>query len=172
MLEHLADRLHRNDLQRLADLLRDLRQVLLVLLRNQHYACTRGVRRQRFALQATDRQHTAAKGDLAGHRHLFANWDAGERRHDRRRHRHARRRAILRNGTRWHVNVETRLLEALWRDAELRSVRLDPGEGGSRRLLHHIAELAGEDQLLAAIHDADFDGDNITADRRHDETGR
>ena len=68
--------------------------------------------------------------------------------------------------------MQARLLEALWRDAELRPVRLDPGEGGSRRLLHHIAELAGEDQLLASLHDPDLDRDNITTNWRHDEAGR
>ena len=70
------------------------------------------------------------------------------------------------------MDVQTRLLEALWRDAELRPVRLDPGEGGSRRLLHHVAELAGEDQLFTTLHDANLDGDNITANRRDNEAGR
>ena len=68
--------------------------------------------------------------------------------------------------------MQARLLEALWRDAKFRSVRLDPGEGGSRRLLHDITELAGEDQLLTALHDANLDGDHVTADWRYNEACR
>jgi hypothetical protein len=44
-----------------------------------------------------------------------------------------------------------------------------PGPG---RLAHHLAELAGEDEVLLAFHERDFDGDDVAADLGHDQAGR
>ncbi len=48
----------------------------------------------------------------------------------------------------------------------------DPGQAGPGRLAHHLAELAGEDEVLLAFHERDFDGDHVAADFGHDQAGR
>ena len=57
-------------------------------------------------------------------------------------------------------------------DAELVGVGTGPRQAGSRRLAHDLAELAGEDEVLAALHPGDLDGDDVAADLGHDQAGR
>ena len=51
-------------------------------------------------------------------------------------------------------------------------VGADPGEARPRRLAHHLAELAGEDEVLLAFHERDLDGDHVAADLGHDQARR
>ena len=69
------------------------------------------------------------------------------------RDRDARRRTVLRHRARRHVQVDVRLLE-VDRDAELLDVRAHLRQRRARRLLHDVAELAGEDQAALARHRA------------------
>ena len=48
-------------------------------------------------------------------------------------------------------------------------VRPDPGQRRASGLAHHVAQLAGEDEVLLALHHRDLDGDDVTADLGHDE---
>ena len=57
-------------------------------------------------------------------------------------------------------------------DAELRRARLHQGERRLRAFLHHVAELAGEDEPVAAGNARRFDEQNIAAGRRPGEPGR
>ena len=43
---------------------------------------------------------------------------------------------------------------------------------GASGLAHHVAQLAGEDEVLLALHLRDLDGDDVAADLGHDETRR
>ena len=68
-----------------------------------------------------------------------------------------------------HVDVERVLLERLARDAQRAGVGADPGQAGTGRLAHHLAQLAGEDEVLLALHAGDLDGDDVAADLGDDE---
>src|SRR4029077_5040824 len=70
-----------------------------------------------------------------------------------------------------NVDVDVALLEAAWIDAERDGAVLDDGERGLRAFLHHVAELAGEDQPAGAGNPGGFDEQDIAADRRPGKTG-
>ena len=57
-------------------------------------------------------------------------------------------------------------------DAERDGAVLDDAERGLRAFLHHVAELAGEDQPAAARHARRLDEQDVAADRRPGEPGR
>ena len=48
----------------------------------------------------------------------------------------------------------------------------DPRQAGAGRLAHDLAQLAGEDEVLLALHLGDLDGDDVAADLGHDEARR
>ena len=66
-----------------AHVLRDLLEVLLVLVGQNHLADAGAVGREHLVLDAADRQDPAAQGDLAGHGHIDPNRDLGEGRDQR-----------------------------------------------------------------------------------------
>ena len=70
-----------------------------------------------------------------------------------------------------HVDVQGVLLEGLALDAQALGVGPDPGQAGTRRLAHHLAQLAGEDEVLLALHAGDLDGDHVATDLGDDEPG-
>src|SRR5438034_730518 len=96
-LEHLVDGLHELDVDRVDDLLWDVHQVLLVLLRHEEDLDPGTVRREQLLLHTADGQDEATERDLAGHGDVLADLAAGERRDDGRRHGHAGRGAVLRD---------------------------------------------------------------------------
>ena len=51
-------------------------------------------------------------------------------------------------------------------------VGADPRQGGPGRLAHDLAQLAGEDEVLLALHLGDLDRDDVAADLGHDEARR
>ncbi len=97
---------------------------------------------------------------------LGSHRPAGQRRRQRRHHRHARRRTVLRNRAGRHVQVDLRVLVERRVDAVARRVRAEPRQRDARRLLHHVAELAGQRQLAGAGHARRFDEQHVAADRR------
>ena len=118
--EHLVHRLDGHELELLADLLGDVPEVLLVALGQDDHAGAREVGREDLALEPADRQHPAAERDLAGHRDVLADGDAGERAHHRGRHRDARGRTVLGDRPGRDVDVQGVLLEHLALDARAR----------------------------------------------------
>ena len=148
---------------------RDVDQVLLVLERQDHRLGTREVRGEDLALQATDRQDPTTQRDLAGHRHVLVDGNAGEGADHGQGHRDARGRTVLGDAAGRDVDVQRVLLERLALDAQLIGVRADPREAGSRRLAHDLAQLAGEDEVLLARHPGDLDRDDVAADLGHDQ---
>ena len=81
------------------------------------------MRREQLLLHAADRQDTTPEGDLPRHRDIAPDPPARERRHDRGRHGHARRRSVLRNGPGRYVDVHRVVLEESLGDPELALVR-------------------------------------------------
>ncbi len=53
-----------------------------------------------------------------------------------------------------------------------RGVGPDPRQAGPGGLAHHLAELAGEDEVLLALHLGHLDRDDVAADLGHDEARR
>ena len=76
--------------------------------------------------------------------------DLGDRREQRRRHRDAGRRAVLRDRALRDVDVDVELRVEVGIEAEQLRARADVAERRAGRLLHHVAELAGERQVALA----------------------
>src|ERR1700722_1675250 len=164
VLQQLVDRADRVDGEALLHVVRNLGQVLLIVLGDEHGLETAAQRRQQLLLQAANRQHAAAQGDLAGHGDVLAHRIARQHRDDRSHHGHAGRRPVLGRGALGHVNVDVLLLEDGWRDAEGGATRLDVAFRRLHRFLHHVAELAGGRDLALAGHDHRFDRQQLAAD--------
>ena len=122
-LVDLADEV---EAERVAHVLRDVLEVLLVLLGQDHPLDPGRLGRDHLLLDAADRQDLAAQRDLAGHREIGRHRDAGQERDHGGRERHARRRPILRNRAGRDVDVEVAGLEQVLVDPETRGVRADP----------------------------------------------
>src|SRR4051794_24769481 len=166
--QHVADLADPDEPRPLAQVLGDVLHVGLVERRRDDRLDVVALRRQRLLLQAADRQHLAGEGDLTGHRDVLADGAPGDQRGQRGGHRDAGARPVLGRRARRHVDVqvvvgEPRAVQA-WR--HLVGVRLDPGQRRLRRLLHDVAELAGEQQLAAARRRAGLDEQHVAADRR------
>ena len=111
----------------------------------------RAVRAEHLLLHAADRQHAAAQRDLAGHRDVAAHRAARHRRHERRRHRHAGATGRPSGSRPPARGCAPRSSRGGPRGiCSVARVRRGVGERGARRLLHHVAELAGEDQRHVA----------------------
>ena len=78
---------------------------------------------------------------------------------------------VLGHGARGDVDVQVALLEEVLGDAELLGVGAHVGERRLRRLLHHVAELAGELQLARAVHARRLDEEDLAADAGPGEAG-
>ena len=95
------------------------------------------------------------------------------RRQNRRRHRDARRRTVLGNRARRNVDVEIVLRQEIARDPEFLGTRPDVAQGRAGRLLHHVAELAREnDVLVSAWKQGRFDEEDVAAGFRPGDAGR
>src|ERR1700691_2324933 len=162
--QQLVDGGDREDGKPLLHVVRDLGQVLLVLLGDEHGLEAAAQRRQQLLLQAADRQHAAAEGDLAGHGDVLAHRNAGQYRDDRSHHGGAGRRRVLGRSAFGYVDVDVLLLEDGGRDAEGGAARLDVAFRRLHRFLHHVAELAGGGDLALAGHDHRLDRQQFAAD--------
>ena len=70
------------------------------------------------------------------------------------------------NRARRHVQVDLGVLEEVRIGAVGRRVRAEPRQRGARRLLHHVAELAGQRQRAGARHPRRLDEQHVAAGRR------
>ena len=130
------------------------------------------VRGQDLALEPADREDPTAEGDLAGHRHVLADGDAGQGAHDGGGHRDPGRRTVLRDAAGRHVDVQGVLLEDLARDAELAAwarVHDRPARADSR-MTSPSWPVRMKSSL--AFHPGDLDGDDVAADLGHDQARR
>src|SRR6266436_7226447 len=83
LAEQLIDCFDRNDFQPTLYIVRDLGEVLLVLLRDQYGLQTAAKGRQKLLLETADRQHPATQRNFSGHGDVALNRDPTEYRHDR-----------------------------------------------------------------------------------------
>ena len=104
-----------------AHALGDVVDVLLVALREDDLLEAHPVCGEHLLLDATDRQDQTLQRDLSGHADGAPHRAAGEQAHDRGRHRHAGRRAVLGHCARGHVDVE-RLVDGARLDPKIRRV--------------------------------------------------
>ncbi len=79
--------------------------------------------------------------------------------------------AVLGNGPRRNVHVQVGGLEVEAR-ATARPAGLDQREGDAGAFLHHVAELAGQDELARARHRRRFEEEDVAAHGRPRQTGR
>ena len=87
-----------------------------------------------------------------------------ERAGEGRGHGDAGRGAVLGNGAFRHVQVNVDVAVELAREAERLRLAADVGERGLRRLLHHVAELAGDGELAFAVEHLHFSSEDAAAD--------
>ena len=146
-----------------AQVLGDLVDVLLVELGGDDVPDSQALCGQRLLLQPADRQHLAVERHLAGHRDVGAHRDASQRRDEGRGHRRARARAVLGRRAVGHVDVDVALLEHHRLDAERVGAGADIGVGRLHRLLHDVAQLAGDGHATAARHKDGFDLQQLAA---------
>ena len=97
---------------------------------------------------------------------------AAHERRDRRCHRHAGGGPVLRHGARGNVHVHVVICEPCLGDPELLRVGAHPRERCLRRLLHHLAELAGDRQLALAGVRLRLDEEDVAAGSGVREPGR
>src|SRR5690606_22892853 len=109
-VEHLVDPPDRMDLERTGNVLRDLRQVLPVLLRNDDGPEAATMRGQQLLLQATGLEGSLAQGDFAGPGHVATYRHPGQGRSHSRALGEAGTRTILRSRAFSHVHVDVVLL--------------------------------------------------------------
>ena len=105
-LQDLVHRPHRPHRQLVGDVARDLGQLGGVGEGDDHGGDAGARGGQQLLFQPADRQHLAAQGELAGHRHLVAHRDPGDERDQRAGHRHAGRRSVLGHAARRDVDVD------------------------------------------------------------------
>ena len=76
-VQHFIHVIHEVKLHDLPDVFRDVRKVLLIVVRHDHFVDAVPVRRQQFFLKTADRQNIAAQRDFPRHRDIAAHRDLG-----------------------------------------------------------------------------------------------
>ncbi len=159
------------DVHPLACLLGEVVEVGLVRLRDDDRGDPRAQRPEQLLLDATDREDSAAQGDFAGHGDVVAHFAPGQRGDQRRGHGDARRGTVLGDGAGRDVDVHV-AVEHLFLDVQPRGMRARVGPRGTCRLLHHIAQLAGQDEFALAAHGRRLDKHDVATLRRVVHPGR
>src|SRR5215207_6998767 len=145
----------------LANVLGHVLQVAAVSLGQDHLGQARGVGRQDLLLQASDREHSSLEGDLAGHPDVVAHGPAAQERRERGGHCDPRAGAVLRDGPGGHVHVELAIRELVLVDAELLRAAAHERQRDPRGLLHDVAELSGQDEVVLAGHGRRLDEEDV-----------
>src|SRR3954454_21100589 len=173
-LEHFVDPLDEREPHLSQEALREVLEVRLVQLRGDRVRHARALRGERLLLEPADRQHLAGERDLARHGDVGAHRPSGDKRHDRRRHRDARARPVLRHRAGRHVHVQVVRAEPVLRDLPVPAphMRLDVGESRGGGLLHHVAELSRDLELALARKRRGLHEQHVAAHRGPRETGR
>ena len=121
-------------------------------------------RRETLLADASNRQNQPAQSDLARHGDVLAYGLIAQRRDDRGRDRHAGRWAVLRDRAGRDVHVQIVFLEGIARDAEAVRLGADEADGRARRLLHDVAQLSRQNQIvMASGEQLGFDEEDVAA---------
>ena len=121
----------------------------------------------RLLAQAADRQDLAGQGELARHREPVLDLLVEDEGEQGRRHRDARRGAVLGRGALGDMEVDLPALEVFGADrVSLGGDVPHVGVGDARRLLHDVAHLAGELEALLARIGHRLDDEGVAAHAR------
>src|ERR1700686_800132 len=112
-LEHLTHAAREVERHLLAHALRHVVDVLLIPLRQDDLRKSPPVGGPHLLLDAADRQHQTLERDLSGHRNRAPHRPSGQQAHDRGRHCHAGRGAVLGHSALGNVDVERLVGRAL-----------------------------------------------------------
>jgi len=173
--EHLGDLIDVVEGQALEVMILDLEDVLLILTAEDDVGDPGALSREDLLLDTSDRKDLAPQGDLPCHRQMSTHLASGDGRHEGGDHRDPCTGSILRNSPFGYVDMDLLILELLQIDTELGSVGTDIAEGDRCRLLHHITEATGEDELtvlswLKATLDEEDLSTNARPGKTHDDT--
>src|SRR5580658_1069459 len=170
-LQHFIHGFYKMNCETGEDLLRDIRQVLLIVLRKQYRMQAHSMGGEQLFFDAADGQNFSAKGDFAGHGDVAAHGISREGADDRGADGDAGGRAVLGDSAFGdvHVNVESAIEIA--GETQLRGARTNVAHRGLRGFLHHVAEFAGERQAAFAFHQRGFGGEYGAADFGPGEAG-
>src|SRR5262249_37925031 len=145
------------------DLLGDVRQVFLIVLRKQYGTQAHSVGSEQLFLDAADGENLAAQGDFSGHGDVAANWNASERTGNGSANGDTCGRAVLGNSAFRDVHVDVDVAVEILGQAELRGAGAHVAHSGLRGFLHDIAQFAGQDSASFTFHDRGFDSEHGAA---------
>ena len=145
-------------------------QVCLVIGRENYVMDTRTLGRQDLFLHPADRKNVSTQRDFAGHGGQGTYRASCNQRHQSGSHGDSRRRAVFRNPSRRHVNVDVVLGEEILRYPENGRIRPHPGQSCLHGFLHHLADLSGHGETALALHGVGFDKQHVAAGRRPGQT--
>ena len=114
--EHLVHLSDEDELEAVPDLRRDLLQIGLVALGQDHPLDAGAVGGQHLLLDAADLQDSTAQRDLAGHGDVVSDVAGREQRHQRGEHGDAGGGTVLGDAPRRHVDVDLLLVQEVGRD--------------------------------------------------------
>ena len=97
---------------------REVDEVLLVQIGDDHILDMVSMGSEDFLLEASYWKHPPSQSDLSGHGHVFFHWNSGEGRNESHGHGNTSRGSILRDGPRGDMNVDLLLIEIPGYDPE------------------------------------------------------
>ena len=129
--------------------IRNLQDILLVLLTHHNIGDTGTLSGQNLLLNTTHGQHFSAQGNLTSHSGVLTHLTLGEGRGDRSGDGDTCRRTVLRCSTLGYMNVDVPVVEHTVVDVERLGMGLYVLNSQDGRLLHHIAQVTGKRELRA-----------------------
>ncbi len=126
---------------------------------------------QNLLLDAADGENLSPQRDLSRHGDFLADGGSRENGRQRRRQGDACRRAVLRDGALRDVDVDVVFPMKVRVDAQLLGPGTNVTQRRLRRLLHHVAQLSGEGQFAAALHERGLGHEDLAADFRPGQAG-
>src|ERR1039458_4163823 len=161
--QNLIHGLHEIDLHGFLDGVRNVREILLVLPRDDCLQYAVPVRRHQLLLQSADGQHLATEGDFTGHGHVAAHRNACQGAANGGGQSDAGRRTVLGDGALGNVDMHVEVAVKIARQTERGGTRADVAHGGLRGFLHYLAQFAGDGEFAFAFHQRAFGGEELAA---------
>src|SRR5258708_21509709 len=134
---HGLDKIYRKGRE---DFLRDVRQVLLIVLRKEHGTQAHSMGGEELFFYAADGQNLPAQGDFSGHGHVAAHGNVRERADDGGADGDAGGRAALGDGAFGDGHVDIDVAIEILGQAESVRARANVAHRGLRGFLHYVAE--------------------------------
>src|ERR1019366_5884864 len=141
--QHFVHVLDEMQLHHIADELRNIRQVFLVVLRDNHFVDPWTVHCEQLFFQPADGEHLAAKSDFTRHGQIAAHRNLRKRTADGGCDGDTGGRPVLRDGAFRNMQVHVEIPVEITRETQCERAGPPVTESRLRRFLHHIAQLAG-----------------------------